>query len=196
MRKTRAATTDWRTLVERSGYYPGLVIDAVAAHLGDEMVEAAMVHHDTIFDPDLEMRRHITVLLLTPTRLLVCHTDEHPAVDDNSRPHASTTTEAVKLDNVRSVALTRVVPDPASYSSATEVSEVVLSINLAMNWGTAAQIDLEPATCSDQSCEADHGYTGTITAESLTLRVSRAAEGPDAVHHLIDFAMALSQATV
>lgn len=195
MRKTRAAATNWRAQIERSGYYPGLVIDAVADHLGDELVEASMVHHETIFDPDMEMRRHITVLILTPTRLLICHTDEHPAVEANAKPNASTTTEAVKLDNVRSVALTRVIPDPASYAPGTEATEVVLSINLPMNWGTAGQIDIEPASCSDESCEADHGYTGTVTAESLTLRVSGAAEGPEAVANLIDFAMALSRAT-
>jgi hypothetical protein len=195
MRKTRAAATDWRAQIERSGYYPGLVIDAVAAHLGEEQVEASMVHHETIFDPDMEMRRHISVLLLTPTRLLICHTDEHPAPDTNSRSHASTTTEAVRLDNVRSVALTRVVPDPARYQPGDEASEVVLSVNMATNWGVAAQIDLEPATCSDQSCEADHGYTGTLSAESLTLRVSGAAEGKEAVQELVDFAMALSRAT-
>lgn len=195
MRKTRAAATDWRAQIEQSGYYPGLVIDAVAAHLGDEVVEASMVHHETIFDPDMEMRRHITVLILTPTRLLICHTDEHPATDADATPHASTTTEAVKLGSVRSVALTRVMPDPARYVPGTQASEVVLSVNLASNWGVAAQVDLEPATCSDQTCEADHGYTGTISAEPLSLRVSSAAEGPDAVAELIDFAMALSRAT-
>lgn len=195
MRKTRGVTADWRSEIERSGYYPGLVVDAVASILADEAVEAFVVHHEATFDPGMEVRRHITVLLLTPNRLIVCHTDEHPATGQNPRPHASTTTEAVKIANVHSVALSRVVPDPASYTPGTPATEVVLSINLTGSGGGVAQLDLEPASCGDETCEADHGYTGTITPEPLTLRVSEAADGAEAVQNLLDFADALCQAT-
>nr|WP_278458997.1 DUF5998 family protein [Thermobifida fusca] len=187
-------STDWRLEIERSGYYPALVIDAVASALGSETAEAFVVHHEATFDPGMEVRRHISVLLLTPTRLVVCHTDEHPPVDANGRPHASTTTESVRLDSIQSVALTRVVPDPAAYVPGTLPSEAVLSINLAVNWGSIARIDLEPAACADESCELDHGYTGGITAEPLTLRVSQAADGPEAVANLLAFSHALSEA--
>jgi len=194
MRKTRAVPTDWRLEIERSGYYPGLVIDAVGTALGGESAEAFVVHHEATFDPAMEMRRHITVLLLTPTRLVVCHTDEHPAGEGAERPHASTTTDAIGLGNIQSVALTRVVADPAEYTPGTLPSEVVLSISLSVNWGAIAHIDLEPASCADESCEADHGYTGAITAEPLTLRVSQAADGADAVATVINFADVLSAA--
>ncbi|CAM3982721.1 DUF5998 domain-containing protein [Nocardiopsis gilva] len=195
MRKTRAVPTDWRLEIERSGYYPGLVIDAVATALGSETAEAFVVHHEAIFDPAMEMRRHTTVLLLTPTRLIVCHTDEHPPTEGNGRPHASTTTDAIRLDNIQSVALTRVVADPANYTPASLPSEVVLSISLNVNWGAIAHIDLEPASCADESCELDHGYTGAITAEPLTLRVSQAADGTDSVSTMVNFANVLSEAT-
>ncbi|GLU48068.1 hypothetical protein Nans01_24190 [Nocardiopsis ansamitocini] len=188
-------STDWRFEIERSGYYPGLVADAVATTLGTEAAEAAVVHHEATFDPGMEVRRHITVLVLTRTRLIVCHTDEHPPVAPDDRPHASTTTDAIKIDNIQSVALTRVVPDPAAYSPGTPPSEVVLSISLAVNWGAIAHIDLEPASCADESCELDHGYTGAITAEPLTLRVSQAADGTEAVTNLLNFAQALAEAT-
>ncbi|GAA3723609.1 DUF5998 family protein [Salinactinospora qingdaonensis] len=188
-------STDWRLEIERSGYYPVLVADAVAAALGDENAEAFVVHHEATFDPAMEVRRHITVLLLTATRLLVCHTDEHPPAGPGERPHASTTTDSIKLSSVQSVALTRLVPDPEQYAPDTLPSEVVLSISLAVNWGSLAQVDLEPATCTDESCEADHGYTGSITAEPLTLRVSQAADGADAVANMLDFTQALSEAT-
>jgi hypothetical protein len=56
-------------------------------------------------------------------------------------------------------------------------------------------MELEPAHCGDESCEADHGYLGTITADDLTLRVSEAADGADAVRQVLDFAGALSDAT-
>ena len=56
-------------------------------------------------------------------------------------------------------------------------------------------VDLEPAACSDPSCDADHGYTGTIAGDDYTLRVSAAAEGADAVSALLAFADSLSART-
>jgi len=195
MRKTRAVSTDWRLEIERSGYYPALVIDAVAQALGGESAEAFIVHHEATFDPAMEMRRHITVMLLTETRLVVCHTDEHPPNETEGTSHASTTTDSIQMGNIQSVALTRVVPNPAQYTPGSLPSELVLSVNLSVNWGAVANIDLEPAACADETCELDHGYTGAITAEPLTLRVSEAADGPAAVSAMLHFAEALSTAT-
>jgi hypothetical protein len=187
-------TEDLRVAIERSGYYPGLVTDAVASALGAEPVTAFFVHHDAIFDPGMEVRRHMTVLTLTPTRLVYSHTDESPAEagDEDSRPQAETSTEAVRFTQISSVAVTRVIPDPASYvPGATMPSEVVLTIG----WNVLSHIELEPAHCGDDSCEADHGYTGTVTADDLTMRVSEAADGEDAVRQVLAFAQALSEAT-
>ena len=58
-----------------------------------------------------------------------------------------------------------------------------------------SHLELEPAHCGDETCEADHGYLGTITADDLTLRVSEAADGEDAVRQALSFAGALSDAT-
>jgi hypothetical protein len=191
MRETRATAQGLRTAIERSGYYPALVADAVESAVGTEPVLAYVIHHEATFDPAMEVRRHVTVLVLSPSRLLVCHTDEHPPTETTPHPHASTTTEAVRLDRIRSVALTRVVQDPAAYVPGMPPTEVVLTIG----WGAIAHVDVEPATCGDESCEADHGYTGTITADDLLLRVSAAADGGDAVGHVLAFAAALSEAT-
>ncbi|MFD3683309.1 DUF5998 family protein [Nocardiopsis sp. NPDC058631] len=188
-------STDWRLEIERSGYYPALVIDAVAQALGGESAEAFIVHHEATFDPAMEMRRHITVMLLTATRLVVCHTDEHPPNETEGTSHASTTTDSIQMGNIQSVALTRVVPNPAQYTPGSLPSELVLSVNLSVNWGAVANIDLEPAACADETCELDHGYTGAITAEPLTLRVSEAADGSAAVSAMLHFAEALSTAT-
>jgi hypothetical protein len=46
-------------------------------------------------------------------------------------------------------------------------------------WGAVSRIDLEPAACGDPNCEADHGYTGSSTADDLSLRVSEAGDVPD-----------------
>ncbi|HEY0716616.1 MAG TPA: DUF5998 family protein [Streptosporangiaceae bacterium] len=193
MRDTRVTADDLRAAIERTGYYPGLVTDAVWSSLGAEPVTAFVVTHDAIFDPGMEVRRHITVLALTPTRLIYSHTDEHPAEEPEGRPAAETSTEAVLISRVSSVALTRVVPDPASYvAGVTMPSEVVLTIG----WNVLSHVELEPAHCGDENCEADHGYMGTITADDLTLRMSEAADGEDGVRQVMSFAAALSDATV
>ncbi len=192
MTETRVSTEDLRVAIERAGYYPGLVTDAVASALGREAVTAYFVLHDAIFDPGMEVRRHMTVLALTPTRLVYSHTDEHPADEPDGRPRAETSTEAIRFSRVSSVSLTRVVPDPVSYvAGVTMPSEVILTIG----WNVLSHLELEPAHCGDESCEADHGYLGTITADDLTLRVSEAADGADAVRQALAFAAALSDAT-
>jgi hypothetical protein len=196
MTETRVMTQDqsmgMRAAIERSGYYPGLVSDAVTFALGPEPVTAFFVTHDAIFDPGMEVRRHMTVLALTPTRLVYSHTDEHPADEVEDRPRAETSTEAVKFSRVTSVSLTRVVPDPATYAPGkTMPSEVILTIG----WNVLSHVELEPAHCGDETCEADHGYLGTITADDLTLRISEAADGGDAIRQVLTFASALSDAT-
>jgi len=192
MRETRVVTDGLRAAIERSGYYPGLVYDAVASALGSEPVTAYVVHHDAIFDPGMEVRRHMTVLALTPTRLVYSHTDEHPADEPDGRPRAETSTEAIRLSRIASVALTRVVLDPAAYvPGATMPAEVMLTIG----WNVLSHLELEPAHCGDEACEADHGYLGTITADDFSLRVSQAADGEEAVRQLLGFVRALSDAT-
>ena len=191
MRETQATADGLRMAIERSGYYPGLVTDAVASALGSEPIVSYVVSHDALFDPGMEVRRHITVLVLTPTRLIHSHTDEHPAEEPDSRPQAETSTEAVNFSRITSVALTRVVPDPASYvPGVTMPTEVLLTIG----WNVLSHVELEPAHCGDENCEADHGYTGTITADDLALRVSEAADGEDGVRQVLSFARALAAA--
>ncbi len=193
MRDTRTTAVGLRSAIERSGYYPGLVADAVFSALGAEAVVSYVVQSDALFDPAMEVRRHMTVLVLTPSRLVYSHTDENPADDEpGSRPQAETSTEAVRFSQISSVAVTRVVPDPASYlPGVTMPSEVVLTIG----WNVLSHVELEPAHCGDESCEADHGYTGTITADDMTMRVSEAADGEDAVRQVLAFGQALSEAT-
>jgi len=192
MRDIRTTADGLRSAIERSGYYPGLVSDAVSSALGTEGVVSFVVQADALFDPAMEVRRHMTVLVLTPTRLIYSHTDENPAEEPTARPQAETSTEAVKFSRISSVAVTRVVPDPASYvPGVTMPTEVVLTVG----WNVLSHVELEPAHCGDENCEADHGYSGTITADDLTMRVSEAADGEDAVRQVLTFAGALAEAT-
>src|ERR1044072_3400535 len=107
MRETRVLTDGLRSAIERSGYYPGLVSDAVASALGSEPVTAYVVHHDAIFDPGMEVGRHMRVLAVPSTRLVSSHAGEHPAEDSDSRPRAETSTEVIRFGRISSVALSR-----------------------------------------------------------------------------------------
>lgn len=179
-----------RSDIEQSGYYPALVFDSIYEALGSESVEAYVVHHDATFDRD-ELRRHLTALVLTPTRLVVGHTDEFPADEKSPQPYATAVTEAVALESVSSIVVSRTVSEPAKYRTGAAPFEVMLTIG----WGAVSRVELEPAGCSDPTCEADHGFTGSLSGDDVALRVSRAGDGDGVVDQLLAFARALSKAT-
>ena len=185
---------DLREALDRVGYYPDVVAEAISDAIAGETVTSWVLHHEPTFDGD-EVRRHLTVLLMTPSRLIVTHTDEHPPDDLLPEPYASTSSEQVALAKVSAVVLTRMVTNPADTageeSAYPGVSEAVLTIG----WGGVARIDLEPATCGDPQCEADHGYQGAVTADDFSMRMSATADGVEDVHRLLEFARALSAAT-
>jgi hypothetical protein len=180
-----------RLAIQQAGYYPALVSDTLGTALAGEPVQSYIVHHEPHFDRD-ELRRHVSVLVLTPTRLIVGHTDEYPSDEAHPLPYATTSTEAVPLDRVSSVVVSRTVTSPASYRIGDPAREVVLTVG----WGAMSRVDLEPAGCGDPDCEADHGYTGTLTSDDFSLRVSEAADGGRRVEDMLDFARTLSAATV
>ncbi|MFD9128125.1 DUF5998 family protein [Kitasatospora sp. NPDC059571] len=192
MAKTGTTTTqDLRSAIERSGYYPALVSEAVESAVGPEPITSYLVHQETTFDAN-EVRRHVTVLVLTPSRFVVSHTDEQNGDAATPVPYATTSTESVRLDRINSVVVSRMVANPETYTPGTLPREVVLTIG----WGAVQRLDLEPAGCSDPNCDADHGYTGSATADDLSLRVSEAGDGPETVAQALVFARALSEATV
>jgi hypothetical protein len=188
---TTARATDLWADVDRSGYYPELMADALRSTLGSEESIAHVVHQETTLDDTMGIRRHVTVLAVTPSRLVVCHTDEHPASEVTPYPHATTTTEVVPLARIASVALTTTVANPAEYGPASSYREATLVVG----WGAISHVDLEPASCGDENCEADHGYTGTLTADDLSLRVSEDGDGAPVVAQAVRFATALSEAS-
>jgi hypothetical protein len=179
-----------RDAVERCGYYPDLVVDSLEVSLAGEPVVSFLVHHEATFDRD-ELRRHLTVMVLTPTRLVVGHTDDHPADDDNPIAFAATSTEAVRLERIGSVVVSRVIENPVQHTSAQLPREVVLTIG----WGAVSRLDLEPASCGDPGCEADHGFTGSSSLDDFSLRISQAGDGEEGVGKALEFARALSRAT-
>jgi hypothetical protein len=188
-------TGDLHIAIEKSGYYPDVVWDAISSSVAGEGVESFLVHHEPTIDERDEVRRHVTVLVLTPTRLILGHTDEHAPDDLLPAPYTSSSTEAVTLSAVRSVVVNRMVANPETYAGQPIPPPGANEAVLTIGWGAVGRIDLEPAGCSDPNCEADHGYTGVVSSDDFSLRVSAAAEGPEAVANLLGFADALSSRT-
>ena len=181
-------TLELRAAIEHTGYYPEVVRDGVQAAVSGEQVVSFYVHHEPTFERD-EVRRHLTVVVLTPSRLILAHTDEHAPDDLLPEPYTSTSTEAITLSSVRSVVVTRMTANPTDGPS--RPAEAVMTVG----WGGVSRIDLEPAGCTDPQCDADHGYTGVFASDDFSLRVSAAADGGDAVGGLLSFAESLSART-
>lgn len=181
---------DLRADIEACGYFPDLVEDAVLLALGEEELLDFVVHHEPTFTHD-EVHRHVTVLALTPSRLIVGHTDDQPAEPPMTGIAAASSTESVSLSKINTVVLTRVVTRPEDYrAGTTDVSETWLSVG----WGAVRRLDLEQASCTDPQCEADHGYTGALVGDDLTVRMSAAADGTDRVTRLVRFSSTLQRA--
>lgn len=171
--------------VSKSGYYPEVVAAGLNDALAEERVIDYVLHHEPTFDRD-EVRRHMTVLVLTDSRLVLVHTDEHPPDEILTNPYTSTTSEAVPVSSVKSVVVTRMV---------TETSKTPAEAVMTIGWGAVSRLDLEPARCGDPDCDADHGYTGNIAGDDFTLRLSATADGGAAVQRLLAFARSLSSRT-
>jgi hypothetical protein len=188
--------------IERAGYYPALVADVVESAVAGGEVISHLVHQETTFDHDT-VRRHITVLALTSSRLVVAHADDHPAEEEsgeteepviqsaaNATATATATSECVPLSAVRGVMLTHVVASPATYTPGSLGRELTLTLG----WGAVSRVDMVPASCGDPNCEADHGYEGTVTTDDIGLRISADADGEPALAQAMEFARALSAA--
>src|SRR6195952_2160805 len=189
---SRDSFDDLVVAIEKTGYYPQVASAGVGAACSGNPVVSFLVHHEPTIDRD-EVRRHITVVVLTSTRLILCHTDEHAPDDLLPEPYTSTSTEAIRLAEVRSVVVNRMVANPATFDGGGDPtpSEAVVTVG----WGGINRIDLDPAACSDPDCDADHGYTGVLASDDFSLRLSSAADGQGAVDALLAFAETLSAST-
>ncbi|CAM2883848.1 DUF5998 domain-containing protein [Actinomyces slackii] len=171
--------------VERAGYYPELVLDTLALAAAGEEIVISLVQAETTFAE--AVHRHLTVLALTASRLIIVHVDDAPRED--GRPGALATSEAVAISRIRSVALTRGVSDPADDGGR------LTEMTIAISWGSVRRIDLEPASCADPDCQADHGMSGVSMPDDIALRVSAGVEGDAALARAEAFARILSQIT-
>src|SRR3712207_6221512 len=137
MAETGISSQGLRAAIERSGYYPDLVAEAVQSAIASEPVVSYLVHQETTFDQN-EVRRHVTVLVLPPPRMVGGHTGEPAAGETSPTPYATTSTESVRLDRVASVVVSRVVANPARHVIGSAPREVVLTVG----WGAVSRVDL------------------------------------------------------
>ena len=177
---------DVRRSIADCGFFPDLVAESALLALGDEPVLSHLVHYEATFMVE-EVLRHLNLMLLTPTRLVICHTDEGKENPKNVM-QALTSSESVPLSSITSVTLTRVINEPQSGDG------TVVETWLSVGWGTLRRIELEPAGCADPACDADHGYTGTQVGDDITVRMSPAADGEESVQMLVRFGSALQRA--
>ena len=103
-----------RAKLDRAGYYPDLVMDVLAGALADESVTAHLVHVETTFAAT-EVRRHLTVLALTESRLISVHVDDQPADAEHPVASAAAMSETLPVSAIRSVAITQIVEAPEKH---------------------------------------------------------------------------------
>ena len=179
-----------REAIDRTGYYPEVVSDGVDGAVDGREVDAFYVHHEPTIERD-EVRRHVTVVVLTPSRLILAHTDEHAGDDLLPQPYTSTSTEAISaLRSVKSVVVTRMVANP-TLGGAARCHEAVLTIG----WGGVRPPRPGAGRLRRPAVRGRPRLPGVLAADDFSLRVSAAAEGPDAVNSLLEFAQHLSALT-
>jgi hypothetical protein len=180
-------STPLEKAVAGAGYYPALASHVLKTAIGTERVRNHFVHAETTFY-GREIRRHMTVLVLTPTRFIRVHIDD--GQEGEAPNSAQATIESALLKTITSLALTHIVHDPEKF----EEGDVPTELVLAVGWGVHSRIELEPALCGDENCEADHGYTGGVTGDDTMVRVSAIADGEASIRALEGFAAALNAA--
>ena len=168
------------TELETAGYFPQTAAQSVQRSLHGVRPLAHLVRPETTFDGP-EVRRHLTILVLTATHLLVTHLDDDPA-DALNPSQVVSTTERVRLKGIISTGISQVFDTDGQRAPGRE-SEITLGIT----WNGSRRVDLERAICEDPNCQIDHGYTGTIAPSDLALRVSALADGDDAVETALSF---------
>lgn len=166
--------------LDAAGYFPQTAASSIARALRSATPIAHLVRAETTFDGP-EVRRHLTVLVLTRTHLLITHLDDDQA-DALNPSQVVASCERVRLDRLHTTGLSQVFDTEGA-----AVPGVEAEVTLALTWGGSRRLDLERAWCEDPDCQADHGYTGALSPGDLALRVSALADGTGAVQAALRF---------
>jgi hypothetical protein len=174
--------------LEAVGYFPAILVEVIGQALASEVATGFYVQPDVAFGHGT-IGQHVSALVLTPTRLVVVHADDH-SEDEYGPAAVAVSAESVPLRQIRAATVTHIYDEPSKFTPGLAPQVVRLTVS----WGSAAIVDLEPAACTDPDCEADHGYNGSTTAEDISLGVTAGLNGDDAAAQLVEFAGRLSAA--
>lgn len=177
---TTALPTELLSALETAGYFPHTAARSLERSLRGTVPLAHLVRPETTFDGP-EVRRHLTVVVLTSTHLVITHLDDDPA-DALNPSQVVSTTERVRLQRITSSGLSQVFDTDGQQNPGAEAE-----ITLGVSWDGSRRVDLERAVCEDPGCQVDHGYTGTVAPSDLALRVSALADGAGAVEEALAF---------
>ena len=177
---TTALPADLLTELETAGYFPQTAAHSLQRLLRSTRPVAHLVRPETTFDGP-EVRRHLTVVVLTATHLLITHLDDDPA-DALNPSQVVSTTERIRLQRITATGLSQVFDTDGQLNPGQE-SEITLGVT----WDGSRRVDLERAVCEDPGCQLDHGYTGSIAPSDLALRISALADGTGAVEEALAF---------
>ena len=151
--------------IDRAGFYPQIATRALRRALAGALPLATVCQVDAAFDRG-SMFRHLTVATLTDSALVHVH------IDELENGGAGVATAIHPIDRIGPVSMLEIVEEP-------ETGGVVSELTIAIDLGGQRRTEIEPAHCEDPECTADHGYSAATFPDDLTIRVSRAADGPD-----------------
>lgn len=177
---TTVLPADLRRDLETAGYFPQTAAQSLERSLRGTAPVAHLVRPETTFDGP-EVRRHLTVVVLTARHLLITHLDDDPA-DALNPSQVVSTTERIRLTRITATGLSQVFDTDGQRTPGRETE-----VTLGLSWDGSRRVDLERAVCEDPECQLDHGYTGTIAPSDLALRVSSLADGAEAVEAALAF---------
>lgn len=175
--------------IQRAGFYPELVLDAVVEALEGLEPTSHLVQVETHFDQN-EVHRHITVLVVAGEYLLVAHLDDQSLDDSGQQVIAHVSIETLHVSKLTTLTVSYSYPQPQDYAPGHPVAEV----SLLIAWTGSHRLDIQPIECAEPGCDAHHGYTGVVPKEDILLRVSASANGTEATEQAKTFARALRAA--
>lgn len=159
--------------IKQTGFFPRIVESALRRALGGEEPLAQVLRLDADFDRG-SMFRHLTCAVVSPSAFIQVHVDE---LEDGG---AGVSTSIHPLSRLGSIATLEVLADP-------ELGGTLSELTLTVDVQGARRLELEPAHCEDPNCEADHGYSAASFPDDLTMRISAAADGPEALEEAETF---------
>ncbi|MCD4549485.1 DUF5998 family protein [Schaalia sp. lx-260] len=163
-----------RKHIESWGFFPEIVSRALERALGGAKARALIHQLDTDFHEG-KFFRHLSVMALSDTVFVHLHVHEY----DEGIARVSTVVYA--LDSLTHMKISEVIERPYHGEGATEII-------LSFEGGQSQYIDIAPTRCADSPCLGEHGFSGALTKEELRIRVSEAADGPQALENAQTFA--------